>query len=187
MRMWSNSTLAFVALCATIGLVAGGCGGIIDEQAEAAFEKAVGNTTITVFPVFVRDGEEHTYNRDAARALGAFLTTENIATVTQADAEVPITSKWGMNQAKMLRGSAADFTRYVQANPIATDYALLAEYLIGGRGKVMGVHMYLVDKQGTVAYAILTNSHHKVFTDVDPQNVADCTKILENKMRADLK
>ena len=180
------SRLGFVALCATIGLACGGCGGIVDEQAEQKFRRDLGNTSITVFPVFVRDGEQHRYDADAATAIGESLTQAGLATVTASAAQVPITSRWGMNQAKMFRDSAADFGAYVRANPIETDYALLAEYLIGGRGVPVGVHLYLVDAQGTAAYAILFNSHHSEFTDVNPQTVEDCTTIVVNRLPADL-
>lgn len=184
-------TLGFLGLCGVLAPAIGGCGGIINEQAKMLFYQEIGNTSITVFPAFIRDGEDQTaktrgrYDAAAADTIGAFLSSEGLATVTVSDAEVPITSEWGMNQAKMFRGSAADFSAYVQQNPIETDYALLPEYLFGGRGLPAGVHLYLVDAGGTAAYALLFNSHHDEFNDVDPQTVEDCTTIVINRMRAD--
>ena len=179
-------TTCFVTLCASLALAAGGCGGIVDEKAEARFRAAIGNTSITVFPAFIRDGQEHRYEAGAAKTIGDFLTRENLATATVSDAEVPITSKWGMNQAKMFRGSAADFSAYVGEHPIGTDYALLPEYLISGGRAVGGVHLYLVDAEGTVAYGALLNSHWKEFNDVNPKTTDDCTTIVINKLRLDL-
>ena len=49
----------------------------------------------------------------AASTIGDFLTQNGLATVTVAAAEVPITSQWGMNQAKMFKDSAADFSAYI--------------------------------------------------------------------------
>jgi hypothetical protein len=185
MRAQSFAT-CLLALCGTLAFVVGGCGGIVDADANAELLQALGDTSITVFPAFVRDGEEQKYDTEAASAIADFVTQENLATVTVSDVEVAITSKWGMNQAKMFRGSAADFSTYVQGNSTGTDYALLPEYLIGGRGTPVGVHLYLVDAEGTVAYAFLTNSHHEVFTDVDPKTLDDCTTMVLNKLRADL-
>ncbi len=180
------STAGFAGLCVVLGLTMGGCDGIVDEPAEAQLHESLGNTSVTVFPAFVRDGEEKRYDADAADAAGAFLTQAQLATVTISQAEVPISSQWGANQAKMFRGSAADFSAYVRQNPIQTDYALLPEYLIGGAGRPVGVHLYLVNSEGAVAYALLLNSHHREFSDVDPQTTEDCTTILINQLRADL-
>lgn len=183
---YPSTTVCFLVLCGSLALTFGGCGGIVDKQAAARLRDAIGDTSITVFPAFVRDGEQHRYDADAARSIAEFLTQEGLATATVSDAEVPITSKWGMNQARMFRDSAADFSTYIGEHPIQTDYALLPEYLIGGRGTVVGVHLYLLDPQGTAAYAALLNSHHKVFTDVDPKTTSDCTTIAIDVMRLDL-
>ena len=84
------------------------------------------------------------------------------------------------------RDSAADFSSYLRVNPIATEYGMLAEYLTGGRGAPVGVHAYLMNEKGTCAYAVLLNSHHAVFNDVDPETIDDCTTILLNQLRQDL-
>jgi hypothetical protein len=174
------------ALCLTVALSLGGCGGIIDEQAGQQFRQSLGSMSVTVFPTFIREGEQGRYDPESAQQIGEHLTSANLATVQVNSAEVPISSEWGMNQSKMLRESAADFSAYVQAHPIATDYALLAEYLLGGGGKVMGIHLYVVDAGGTVAYAVLQNSHHPEFQAVDPQSLADCTEVLLRALAADL-
>ena len=185
MTAWLKTT-RFVLLSGILAVTLGGCGGIVDEGAEARFMDKLGDMSITVFPAFVRDGEQHRYAPDQAATVGDFLTQEKLATVALSTAEVPITSEWGMNQAKMLRGSAEDFSAYVRENSLETDYAMLAEYLIGGNGTPVGVHLYVVDAGGTVAYGMLTNSHHQVFTDVNPQTVGDCTQIVVNSLREDL-
>jgi hypothetical protein len=176
-----------LALGCPLGLLSSGCGSIIDEQAERTLMDALGDTSITVFPAFVRDGQQARYDADAARRIGQFLTEQNLAVPTVSEAQVPITSQWGMNQAKMLRASAADFTAYVQAHPIQTDYALLPEYLIGGQGAVMGIHCYLVDQGGKVAFAVLLNSHHQAFADAQPKSVEDCTEVLIQVLRERLR
>jgi hypothetical protein len=182
-----STVLWTLALGSTLVLLIGGCGGIIDEQAERTLMDTLGDTSIAVFPAFVRDGQQARYNADAARQIGQFLTGEKLAAATVSQAQVPITSQWGMNQAKMLRASAADFTAYVQAHPIQTDYALLPEYLIGGQGVVVGVHCYVVDEGGKVAFAVLLNSHHQTFADAQPKNVEDCTEVLIQVLRERLR
>ncbi|MFH1749062.1 MAG: hypothetical protein ABIG44_18685 [Planctomycetota bacterium] len=184
-----RSRMTVVALLGLSGLIAlnmGGCGGVVDKAAQTTLYGQLGDMSITVFPVFVRDGEMPRYNPDARETIGTCLTDNDLGTVSLASAEVPITSVWGMNQAKMFKQSVADFAAHVRSNAVATDYALLAEYLIGGQGAPVGVHIYLVDAEGAVAYARLLNSHHDEFNAVNPQSVADCTTMVMNVLRSDL-
>lgn len=167
--------------------VSAGCRGIIDEEANATFIKTLGDTSVTVYPAFVRKGQEHSYEPGAAEAVGVFFADEGLATVTVSQEQVPITGGWGYNQARMLRESAADFAKYVVEHDIETDYALLPEYLTFREGRVGGIHCYLLDAEGTVAYAVLLNSHHRPFYEADPQTVADCTTVLIGVLRDDLK
>ncbi len=164
-----------------------GCRGIIDDEANATFMKTLGRTSVTVYPAFVRRGRENFYEPSAAESVGVFLADQSLAAVTVSQAQIPITGGWGHNQARMLRESAEDFAKYVIAHGIETDYALLPEYLTGGEGYVEGIHCYMLDAEGTVAYAVLLNSHHKPFYEADPQTIADCTAVLIGVLREDLK
>jgi hypothetical protein len=176
-------------LAALLVVQLGGCGGVVDQQAEKVLMGRLGELSVTVYPVFIRDGEQHRYDAASARALGAWLTEHRVGQVSYATAEVPITSRWGMNQARMLRDSIEDFRKFLLANPPPTEYALLAEYLyLGGEGGVGGVHLYLLDPSGRVAYVSLMNSHHAAFHSVKPRNrsAEDCTQIAVNALEKDI-
>ncbi|MCH8912622.1 MAG: hypothetical protein IIA33_03530, partial [Planctomycetes bacterium] len=69
------------------------------------------------------------------------------------------------------------FLEPVQSD-IETEYALLPEYLTGGEGRVGGINCSLLDAEGTMAYAVLLNSHHKPFYEADPQTVTDRKAVL---------
>jgi hypothetical protein len=175
--------LSFAVLAFTMA----SCRGIVDPAAEAAFLKSLGETSITVFPAYVR-GEQDAdpvYDADAAQAIAGFIDEEDLATVTVSDEQVPITGPWHMNQAQMLEESAAAFSGYLQDDPAESDYALLPEYLIGPR-TVMGIHCYVIDGDGRLAYVVLLNSHHRPFSEADPQTVEDCTEVLLSVLREDL-
>lgn len=167
-------------------LMGGSCKGAADPAAEKVFMSKLGHTSVTVFPTGVRESKDFRYNAAAADALADFLTEQKLATVTRSDHDVPITSKWGINEAKMFKGSAKDLADYVKAHPISTDYAMMAEYLMGGNGKAVGVHVYVVTKDGVIAYGSLWNSHQKAFSSVDPKTVEDCTKVLLKGLPVDL-
>jgi hypothetical protein len=168
-----------------VAVIAGGCGSVVDPAAKEALYQALGNTTFTVYPTFVRD-EDGSYNGESAGRIGDMLTTEGLAEVTLSQAEVPITGSWGMNQAKMLQESAADFAAYVAEHPIETEYALLAEFLILGTGVPGGIHCYIVDADGRLAFVVLLNSHWSEFSDADPQTVEDCADVLTGVLREEL-
>lgn len=182
MQNWK--TLAGLgAICAATALVMGGCKGIEDQEANKIFLKKLGDTSITVFPAVIRS-REIKYDADAAKSIGDFLTAEKLAEVTVTGSAVPIPGPWHGNQARMLRESADAVAAYLKENPVQTEYVLLAEYLFD-RESAGGVHCYILDAEGTVAYAALLNSHHKMFTDVNPKTVADCNEILLSVLRKD--
>lgn len=161
-----------------------GCAGPVDQAAKDAFLGSLGNTSITVFPAFVRDGEPP-YDENAAVSIGEFLTDEGLAEVAISQEQVPITGPWHNNQARMLRESAAEFAEYLKANPTATQYGLLPEYLAGDWG-VGGIHCYIVDADNRLAFVVLQNSHWPIFTEVNPQTVDDCTEVLIRVLRESL-
>ena len=164
-----------------------GCGGIIDPAAKQVLVQSLGNTSFTVFPAFVRDADERYYDAESAGLIGAFLAGDDLADVTVSEMQVPITGPWHSNQAQMLQESAAAFAAYLEENPPETDYALLAEYIfLGGEGGVGGIHCYILDDDRSVAYVVLLNSHHKEFSDANPETVADCTDVLIGILRDDL-
>jgi hypothetical protein len=165
--------------------VAGGCDAPVDPVAATAFRESLGNTSITVFPAFVRRGDPD-YDENAAATLAAFFEDEGLAEVSVSDAEVPIPGPWRANQARILEESAAAFASYLSGHPLQTDYGLLPEYFQGGRGAFVGVHCYIVDRDSRWAFAVLQNSHWPVFQKVDPQTTDDCTTILIEVLREEL-
>jgi hypothetical protein len=186
MKHWGLKAVGLVSCLGTLWASAG-CGGIVDEQANKTFIERLGHTSVTVYPAFVRIAKESEYEPGVTDAIAAFFTDQGWATVEVSEDQVPITGGWRMNQARMLRESAEDFAKYVVEHGIQTDYALLPEYLTGGAGHVGGIHCYILDTEGTVAYATLLNSHHRPFQEAQPQTVADCTAVLIVILHDDLK
>jgi hypothetical protein len=180
--MRTRHTVLAVVGGAVLGVLALGltsCGAI-DEQAQKVLEGRLGYTSVTVFPTAIRAiGREQpiTYNTAAAAKAGQFIEEQKLATVTLADSEVPLTGGWGHNQAKMFSTSATELGAYVKAHPIGTEYAFMAEYLVGGNW-VGGVHYYIVDANGVVATGRLSNSDWPVFKRINPQSLEDCDRLL---------
>jgi hypothetical protein len=175
-----------VAILAVALLLAGGCQGVVDTAAEAEFRERLGSISLSVYPTFVRTGEEHAYDLTSAETVAAFFNDEGLATATVGSAQVPIESGWQMNQHNMLRESLGDFQAYVRENPPTADYVLLMEYLKGSEDSVGGIHAYLLDPEARVAYVIGLNSHQDAFSSVDPHTTEDCTEVILIQLREDL-
>jgi hypothetical protein len=174
-----------LTLWGAVVLAGSGCSAV-DPQAEKALMKSLGSTSFTVFPAVVRR-QAISYDENAAMRMGEFITAEGLGQATVAEARVAITGPWHMNQARMLRESAAEFASYVKDHPIKTAYAVLPEYLLGGSGTVRGIHGYVVDKDGKVVFAVLQNSKWPAFHEVNPQTVDDCTEVLVRVLRESLR
>ena len=158
-----------------------GCRGIAEPAARETFLDSLGTTSITVYPAYVRR-RTGAYDEATAERLAGFVRAESMAEVTVSDEQVPITGPWHHNQARMLQESAESFAAYGRDHPIRTDYALLAEYLFG-RDAAGGIHAYVLDAEGTVAYAVLRNDHWRPFAEVAPRTVDDCTDVLVDVLR----
>ncbi len=152
-------------------------------QHREAFLASIGNTSITVFPAVVRRSTI-TYDDGASAKLMEFLNSGGLADARASDAHVPIAGPWRVNQARMWRESAKEFGEYVRANPIGTRYALLPEYL-GGKTEAVGIHAYIVDAEGTVAFQVLLNSHWEEFAKAKTED--ECTAVLIDVLRDRLK
>lgn len=173
--------LALLAAATTLTL--GGCGGVVDDAAHATLHERLGSTSFTVFPAFLHDGRDGGHDPAAATTLAELVRAEGFGTATISTAEVPLSAKPGSNQAKMLRDNLAAFREWLAANPVDTDYAMLPEYLIDGGGRVLGIHLYVLSRDGACADAILLNSHHAPFKDANPQTPADATAVVVDVLR----
>jgi hypothetical protein len=174
-----------VSVLAGIALAITGCDIKTDSEASRRLEDNLGNTSVTMFSTAIR-ARGITYDDESTIRLAQFVADQGLAQITRSDAQVPLTPGWRRNQAGMLRTSADEFCAYVKANPIQTEFAFLAEYLIRGGGRVGGIHYYIVDSNGGLAAAGLMNSHWPIFKEVDPSNIEECDQALIMKLREEL-
>ena len=167
-------------------VTASGCQFPVDREAKEAFWGGLGETSIMVFPAFVRTGKEDSYNQAAAEKIGAFFTDKVLAAVSLSDAHVPITGSWHSSQPTMLEESAEAFADYVKEHPVATEFALLPEYMLV-ESRPRRLHCYVVDSNGRLAYVVLRNSKWPIFAEVNPRSVEDCTEVLIRVLEEELR
>lgn len=172
----------FVA--AALLLSAGACGGILDEEAQAAFRARLGSVSFTVYPAFTRSPQGNGWDDASAVRLATAIADAGCGMATASNVHVPITGEVHMNQARMWKESAAEFGAWIAANTPATDYAILPEYIgVPATQEAGGIHAYVVDRQGKLIDGVLLNDHQEVFSSAHPRTAEDCTGVLVTVMR----
>ena len=169
--------LTALALSLLACLLIGGCGGRADREAEQAFLGGKGLADLTVLPAVLRSGEEIRYDAREAERLAAGLTDQETARAVSGEGQAPLTAGWKASEKAMLRRSAREFRRWVRRHPVGTAYALLPEYLLGTR-MVAGVCVYVVDRQGRLAFVHRYDSNDQRYQEMMPIGPADCTNLL---------
>lgn len=164
--------LAILALAATVACMHR------KSVAELEFERALGHTSLTVYPTAVRMGRTTQSDLDSAKSLAAEFERRKLGTAAVRDEPVVFERKGSFNQAKMYQQSKAAFAAYIRAHPPGSDYAVMAEYLLSTSGQVGGIHLYLVRGDGEPVGGVLLNSHWKEFKAVNPRSVQDATRAL---------
>lgn len=160
------------------------CSGPVDEDGRAEFHAALGHTSITVFPAWVRSNTDEGTRADPAAAarLAGWLGEAGLASAGVAEAVVALPDDAGGFQWDLFERGGEAFGAYVREHPPATAYALLPEYLItrvpDGGARAGGVHAWVVDARGRLVDALLLNSHHDLFRKAAASTPAECTELV---------
>ncbi|MFC1543028.1 hypothetical protein ACFL4K_00650 [Candidatus Neomarinimicrobiota bacterium] len=180
----SVSTKRWTVLLAFLLLM--GCGGsIISDAANTLFYENLEPFSITIYPLHVVRGQSIDHDPILAERLAGWLQEQSQALPFVAKDTISVPIEWGVNQARMLRRSAETFSARISESAIETEYALLVEILSNpDESWVGGVHFYLVDQTGRIASAGLSNSHHQVFKDVEPQDREGGYRVLTGMLEA---
>ena len=138
-------------------------------------------STLTVYPVQL-GGE---IDVDSAAALVESLQASGRWTAAIADAENRPTLEVAPNSNEMRRlwDLAKAFRTYVRENPPDSDYALCVEYTIRPSDqKVWSVHTVLCDRAGEWVIVDLQNEYQADFKHIDPQDKADCNRLVMERI-----
>jgi hypothetical protein len=175
-------SIPLAAVLAALGIAPlAGCAGPVDPVLEKAFDNALPSVSLTVYPVMLRSGSASAkFDRALAVQLAERLRRRGL-TVTVVDAEPPLHSEPGFNQAALFRENALAFGEYVAKRqpPLKSgEYALQPELLLNASGAPIGVHGYIVTPAGELAGGLGLNSHHEAFQIVNPRTPQDGLEVL---------
>jgi len=177
-------------VCSVVGFGVCGCDKVVDAGANVQLKQELSNASVMVYPTFVRKFSGSIYDSNSARDIAATLKDIGFESVRVSNYEIPITGETYMIQWKLFNQSKDLFVSYLKANPVDTDYVVLAEYLItplrSGGQAAGGIHCFVLDKKGRVGLEILLNSHHKIFAEAKAKTTEDCTKVLIRTLKEQL-
>ncbi len=193
--MMTNRSGFLLAVIPGLILTTSACSGLVDENDMDAFFAGLGNTSLTVYPAYIKrmaiddsgkslgyDDESSGYDVAEAKRIAAFIRCESLAEVRVSSEKVPLNKEWQRTQHGIFKSSSRAFADYVASHPIGTEYAVLAEYVIPG-DKVWAVHAYVVNSKGDLVWILHLNEHFDVFTRIDPHTPKDATDVLLDFLR----
>ena len=178
--------LGLMYLVVGIGLC--GCDKVVDAKANVRLKRELSDASVMVYPTFVRKFSGSVYDSNSAREIAAALKDIGFKSVIVSNDKVPIAGETYMIQWKLFNQSKDLFVSYLKANPVDTDYVVLAEYLItplrSGGQAAGGIHCFVLDGKGRVGLEVLLNSHHEIFAEA--KTTEDCTKVLIRALKKQL-
>lgn len=103
-----------IAVCYAGALTTAACGRYVEATSEKMFLGSLGQTSITVFPAYIRHHKSTSYDSVAAASIAAFLPNEGFAEAVVSKKRVPISATGRMNQSRMFRESSREFAAYLR-------------------------------------------------------------------------
>lgn len=120
---------------------------------------------------------------DAARATALAQALAGSCAATAVDRAVAIDLEPTSNEQLRLWTVAKAFRAHLEQQPVAADYALLADYLTSpDHTQVGAVHFILCTAQGEWVAADFQNEHHGDFAAVAPKDLAGCDELVKRRL-----
>jgi len=133
--------------------------------------------SLTIFPVVLPGGAR----KDAAEVLALFLEKAGMQNLATADAEFRLPEEAAFDQA------AALFGEFVRAHPIATEWALYAEFVGSSRPpRVEEIRAVVVDRQGACVWVDQQTPDDADFKRLKPGCPMTCCYLVSERLRGQL-
>jgi len=147
-----------------------------------ALKKQVATSSLTIYPVRIGKATD----KKCTSRLAEMFRKQKIQKITVSDVGPKFQIKGDPNEQKVLWDTAKAFRHFLQKNPPATDYALLADYGIWGpspeKMQVGYVHAVVCNRQGDWVIVDFQNSHHEDFKQIQPKSADDCNRLLARRL-----
>lgn len=148
------------------------------KDRQKALKAALKSAKLEVYPVLLGG----TVDRAGAEHLVALIKGAGLCDATVAGTEPCFEIKPNSNEQRRLWDLAKAFQTQVRKEKQQADYALYAEYAIGG-GQAHAVHFIICDRYGEWVVVDFQNSHHDDFNAVKPESRADCDELVLRRLK----
>ncbi len=146
----------------------------IEKRAEV-FKESASSAEMVVFAA--RIGKS--FNSRAAVDLASMINARKLVAAKCNDQSVNIVVKPSSNQQRVLWDFARAVREYIKKNPVDSDYALFADYMLDQkRGEVHAVHLVICDRNGDWVVVEFQNSHQAEYKRIAPESVDDCNRLV---------
>jgi len=150
-----------------------------------AMKKAGASARVMIYPA--RVGGDHTDQTSATR-LSKLLNEAKLCQATVAKTGPVLEGRGWPNEAKVLWLFAHAAREYARQHPAGSDYVLFADYWLRPRDKgIHAVHFVVCDRAGDWVIVDLQNSHQQDFQRIKPKTLADCNRLVLERLKTHLR
>jgi len=154
------------------------------EQRLENLKTSVKSTQIAVYATCIGDKR----NNESAAHLASLVAQRLGCKAIKVDKPVSLQRQPTANEQKLLWDLARAFQDYLRANPVDSDYAMLAEYFINpAGGPASAVHFVVCEKSGEWVLVDFQNNQHEDFQRISPKSIEDCDRLIVERLAKRLK
>jgi hypothetical protein len=139
---------------------------------------------VLVYPA--RVGGDHT-DQTCATHLAELLNETKLCQATMAKTGPLLEGAGWPNEMQVLWLFARAAREYTLQNPFYSDYVLFADYWFAPDGRVWAVHFVVCDRAGDWVIVDLQNNHQEDFQRIDPKTLADCDRLVCERLKTRLR
>jgi hypothetical protein len=154
------------------------------EKRLKAMKDAGAGAGVLICPA--RVGGDHTDPNSATR-LSGLLNEAKLCHASAAEAGPVMEGTGWPNEMQVLWLFARAVREYVREHPAESGYVLFPDYWFAPNGRVWAVHFVVCDRAGDWVIVDLQNSHREDFQRVAPRTLADCDRLVLERLKRELR
>jgi hypothetical protein len=155
----------------------------MDERLKT-MKRTGASARVLVYPA--RVGGDHT-DQTCATHLAELLNEAKLYQATMAKTGPLLEDAGWPNEMQVLWLFARAAREYTQQNPVDSDYVLFADYWFAPDGRVWAVHFVVCDRAGDWVIVDLQNNHQEDFQRIYPKTLADCDRLVCERLKTHLR
>lgn len=154
------------------------------EKRLQAMKKAGTSARVIIYPT--RVGGDHTDQASVTR-LSELINEAGLCQATGGKTGPVLEGEGWPDESAVLWLFARAAREYTRQHPADSDYVLFADYWFAPGNKVWAVHFVVCDRAGDWVIVDLQNNHREDFQRIDPKTLADCDRLVLERLKKQLR